>query len=102
MTERGATATMGARSIRFYVATALVGLAMVQPLHAAEKPLMTPVPQEQTSRSFMVAEGYSCSPRRTCSRIATCEEANWYLRNCSWGSKLDRDDDGYPCESGPC
>lgn len=48
------------------------------------------------------AEGFSCVPRRTCKIIATCEEARWYLANCSWGSKLDRDSDGVPCESGPC
>lgn len=43
--------------------------------------------------------GYTCEPRRTCSQISSCEEANWYLQNCSWGGKLDRDKDGIPCES---
>ena len=46
-----------------------------------------------------VAQSYSCQPRRTCSQIESCEEANWYLQNCSWGGKLDRDKDGIPCES---
>jgi endonuclease YncB( thermonuclease family) len=46
-----------------------------------------------------VAQSYSCQPRLTCSRISSCDEANWYLTNCPWGGKLDRDKDGIPCES---
>ena len=40
----------------------------------------------------------SCQPRRTCGQIRSCEEAEWYLYNCSWGSRLDGDGDGAPCE----
>ncbi|MHA6297847.1 excalibur calcium-binding domain-containing protein [Devosia sp. CAU 1758] len=40
----------------------------------------------------------SCQPRRTCSQIGSCEEARWYLNNCSWGGRLDGDSDGAPCE----
>lgn len=50
------------------------------------------IPQNQVAQSF------SCQPRRYCSQISSCEEANWYLNNCSWGRKLDRDSDGIPCE----
>jgi endonuclease YncB( thermonuclease family) len=46
-----------------------------------------------------VAQSYSCQPRLTCSQISSCDEANWYLGNCPWGGKLDRDKDGIPCES---
>lgn len=45
-----------------------------------------------------LAQSYSCQPRRYCSQISSCDEARWYLNNCSWGSKLDRDGDGIPCE----
>ncbi|WP_245492523.1 thermonuclease family protein [Mesorhizobium sp. M4A.F.Ca.ET.090.04.2.1] len=47
-----------------------------------------------------VAQGssYSCQPRRYCSQISSCDEAQWYLHNCSWGRKLDRDGDGLACE----
>ncbi|MTH62659.1 hypothetical protein GL284_00070 [Paracoccus sp. DK608] len=47
----------------------------------------------------MAKGGYSCSPRKTCGAIGSCEEAIWYLNNCGWGGKLDRDSDGVPCES---
>ena len=47
----------------------------------------------------LVAQSYSCQPRRTCSQISSCDEANWYLANCPWGGRLDRDKDGVPCES---
>jgi endonuclease YncB( thermonuclease family) len=51
------------------------------------------------NRKLVAQSGYSCEPRRTCSQISSCDEANWYLQNCSWGGKLDRDKDGIPCES---
>lgn len=44
--------------------------------------------------------GLSCSPRKTCSRsVESCEAAYWYMENCSWGGKLDGDNDGVPCEN---
>ncbi|ESX21281.1 succinoglycan biosynthesis protein ExoI [Mesorhizobium sp. LSJC264A00] len=51
------------------------------------------------SRKLVAQSGYSCEQRRTCKQIGSCEEANWYLQNCLWGGKLDRDKDGIPCES---
>ncbi|WP_407060027.1 SH3 domain-containing protein [Devosia epidermidihirudinis] len=45
------------------------------------------------------SSGLSCSPRRTCSQIGSCSAARWYLANCSWGGRLDRDKDGRPCEA---
>ncbi|MGX9148273.1 thermonuclease family protein [Mesorhizobium sp. 128a] len=56
-------------------------------------------PQGIVSRRLLAQNGYSCEPRRTCPQISSCGEANWYLANCSWGGKLDRDKDGIPCES---
>lgn len=50
--------------------------------------------------SLRLAQNYSCSPRRYCSRsIGTCSEAYWYYENCSWGGRLDGDNDGVPCEN---
>jgi hypothetical protein len=41
----------------------------------------------------------SCPSRQYCTRIGSCEEARWYLANCSWGGALDGDGDGGPCEA---
>ena len=46
-----------------------------------------------------VAQSYSCEPRKTCGKIRSCDEAVWYLYNCSWGGRLDGDGDGAPCEN---
>ncbi|MEI9406929.1 excalibur calcium-binding domain-containing protein [Mesorhizobium argentiipisi] len=51
------------------------------------------------SRKLVAQSGYSCEPRRTCKQISSCDEAQWYLQNCSWGGKLDRDSDGVACET---
>ncbi|MBZ9940149.1 excalibur calcium-binding domain-containing protein [Mesorhizobium sp. BR1-1-13] len=51
------------------------------------------------SRRLVAQSGYSCEPRRTCKQINSCDEAQWYLQNCSWGGKLDRDGDGVACET---
>ncbi|AZO39426.1 MAG: thermonuclease family protein [Mesorhizobium sp.] len=51
------------------------------------------------SRKLVAQSGYSCEPRRTCKQIGSCDEAQWYLQNCSWGGKLDRDGDGVACET---
>ncbi len=47
----------------------------------------------------LVAANWSCNPRKTCGRIHSCDEAYWYYYNCSWGGRLDGDNDGVPCES---
>ena len=47
----------------------------------------------------IVSAAWSCAPRKTCGKIGSCEEAVWYLRNCSWGYRLDGDSDGVPCET---
>ncbi|MER9910888.1 excalibur calcium-binding domain-containing protein [Mesorhizobium sp. M0050] len=52
------------------------------------------------NRKLVAQSGdYSCEPRRYCSQINSCDEAQWYLHNCSWGPKLDRDSDGVACET---
>ena len=50
-----------------------------------------PAPISQPTQN---ASGLSCSPRRTCGQIGTCNAAQWYRQNCSWGGRLDRNSDG--------
>ena len=52
-------------------------------------------------RDMLVSKvAYSCSPSKTCSKtIRSCDEAYWLMQNCSWGGKLDGDNDGVPCEN---
>lgn len=61
------------------------------PVPAGSKPV-------RAADFIRLASSYSCSGRKTCTRIGSCDEARWYLANCSWGGKLDRDNDGVPCE----
>lgn len=41
---------------------------------------------------------YSCSPRKSCGQMDSCEEARFHLEQCG-NRRLDRDNDGIPCES---
>jgi hypothetical protein len=55
--------------------------------------LSPPHPDHQS-----LSQSWSCTPRKLCTQIASCDEARWYLQNCAWGPKLDADNDGSPCE----
>ncbi len=41
---------------------------------------------------------FSCSQRKTCGQMRSCAEAEYHLRQCG-ASRLDRDNDGIPCEA---
>jgi endonuclease YncB( thermonuclease family) len=47
-------------------------------------------------RAPNVAKG--CGVKRTCGEMRSCEEANYYLRECGL-TRLDGDRDGIPCEA---
>ena len=65
------------------------------PTDSGERSMQTP-----RERLLQLAQSYSCSPRKTCSRtIGSCDEAYWLMQNCSWGGRLDGDNDGVPCEN---
>lgn len=42
--------------------------------------------------------GFTCEGKRYCREMTSCEEAQFYLNQCSVG-RLDGDGDGVPCES---
>ncbi|HMV00022.1 MAG TPA: excalibur calcium-binding domain-containing protein [Rhodocyclaceae bacterium] len=44
---------------------------------------------------------YRCDGRTHCSQMTSCEEATWFLKNCS-GTKMDGNNDGIPCEKQWC
>lgn len=78
-------------------ARALAVLALSIP-GAVASPISTANPHIYAAAP-LVAQSWSCQPRKTCGRIGSCDEAVWYLYNCSWGGRLDGDSDGAPCES---
>jgi hypothetical protein len=47
------------------------------------------------------AAPFACDGRTRCSQMHSCEEANYFLRNCP-GVKMDGDNDGIPCEREFC
>jgi deoxyribonuclease-1 len=53
----------------------------------------TPAPEPAKTDSK-----FSCTPRKTCGKMDSCEEAYYHLEECGNG-RLDRDKDGIPCES---
>jgi len=44
---------------------------------------------------------FTCDGRTHCSQMTSCEEAEFFLRNCP-GVKMDGNNDGEPCESQWC
>ncbi|MDB5657684.1 MAG: nuclease [Cypionkella sp.] len=58
------------------------------------------LPAKKLRRRLLVQASLSCNPRKNMSKtVGSCEKAHWLMENCSWGSKLDGDGDGMPCEN---
>lgn len=55
----------------------------------------TGVPTATSSTSKPIS---GCGTKRTCDEMSDCEEARFYLKTCGL-KRLDRDQDGIPCES---
>jgi deoxyribonuclease-1 len=64
-------------------------VAIQEPESATSTPA---IPQRSASTEF------SCSTRKTCGAMSSCEEAIFHLNQCGNG-RLDGDGDGVPCES---
>jgi hypothetical protein len=47
------------------------------------------------------ASGFKCDGRTSCSQMASCEEAKYFLKNCP-NTKMDGNHDGIPCEEQWC
>lgn len=97
-------------SIVRVVLSLLVGLLLVSVIgykayqYASEKlapkqentPVKTQVLPE-IKRQQPDSSPYRCDGRQHCSQMTSCEEAKWFVRNCS-DTKMDGDGDGIPCE----
>ena len=68
--------------------------------HADRAPSHLVAPEPETARRSRSASGggYSCGGKTVCRQMNSCAEANYYLNQCGLG-RLDRDNDGIPCES---
>lgn len=51
--------------------------------------------------STLPSASYKCDGRVHCSKMTSCEEATFFLRNCP-GVKMDGNNDGVPCEMQWC
>ncbi|MGK2927146.1 MAG: thermonuclease family protein [Lysobacterales bacterium] len=49
-------------------------------------------------RPATTGSGFSCSQRKTCGQMASCAEADYHLLQCG-NTRLDRNNDGVPCET---
>lgn len=56
-------------------------------------------PRETVNRPTSIpSTSGSCGSKSKCSQMSSCEEAKFYLSQCGL-RKLDRDNDGVPCET---
>lgn len=65
----------------------------VPPWDFRHKTITPTVPEVKSTSS-----GFTCSGKRFCKQMISCEEARYYLEVCGV-HRLDRDNDGIPCES---
>jgi len=54
--------------------------------------------EKNTNNNYLENSGYRCGEKKYCSQMSSCEEAMFYFTKCGL-KKLDRDNDGKPCES---
>jgi len=57
-----------------------------------------PEAQACVADGTVLAQAYSCTPRKTCKQMSSCAEARYRLEVCGDG-RLDGDHDGVPCET---
>ena len=54
-------------------------------------------PSTSTFQAHQPTQNYRCDGRRYCSQMRSCEEAEFFLKNCP-NTEMDGDGDGVPCE----
>lgn len=69
----------------------------VQPVAAFSEPSEASQSGRSENPQSESPGGFTCRGKIHCSQMASCDEAEFYLRNCP-GTKMDGDGDGKPCE----
>lgn len=64
--------------------------------NAAAAPVIEKRPASVAASSS--GSAYNCSTQKTCGQMSSCAEAEFHLNECG-NSRLDRDNDGIPCET---
>lgn len=59
------------------------------------------IPSSNSRKERNLSFSFKCDGRVYCSQMTSCEEANFFLRNCP-GVKMDGNNDGVPCEKQWC
>jgi len=65
---------------------------------SCSKPSAAPASPAVSAPKAAASGGFSCSGKRYCREMSSCEEAQFYLTQCGVGS-LDGNKDGVPCET---
>jgi hypothetical protein len=61
----------------------------------------TPPPTRSLPAEATPPTSFKCDGRTHCSQMTSCEESNFFLRNCP-DVKMDGNNDGIPCEKQWC
>lgn len=67
-------------------------------LKSKVKPKKISMPRSLFDNSSINNSKFKCEGKTVCKQMQSCDEAKFYLKTCKL-YKLDRDNDGIPCES---
>ena len=86
------------------VLTLLIGMGLGAYGYSRYQARIAPVVAPPTDAPLELAappSSYSCDGRTMCTQMTSCEEAEYFIRNCP-NTQMDGDNDGVPCESQWC
>ena len=79
-----------------YIHSSLLSVTPPQPTSPPVQ-VQQPVPISTQPPAQSVAPAFTCNCSKSCTQMASCEEAYFQLNQCGCGAR-DRDKDGVPCE----
>jgi hypothetical protein len=83
--------------VGWFAYTRAVGPSTPEPI----APVMSGADEVTDQLATDTTSQFSCDGRTRCSQMTSCEEAEFFLRNCP-GVEMDGNNDGEPCESQWC